>query len=388
MKNTIASKYFSVEFCEYGGDAFVRVTPDWGYIKNIPEFKVLETTSQSPKWHSEGENVIDHVRLSVDAACKYFADRSRYGEFDETTIYIVMLAVLFHDIGKGVTTKLGDDGLYHNPNHAVEGERITRRLLWDLGYYKREYICKLVRYHMHPLEIVAKSDWLERMFDLAHRCGGLRELALVKMFDLMGSKPTVPGAVEKSYNDLTKFMYSAKALDIYDNKPVIGPKTNLNRFIDENTIKVYVMMGLPGAGKSTYVDQNFKGDDYVIVSRDLIRSELGYCAEGEKFIGDKEQEKCVTEVFNQKMLSAAAQNKTIVLDNMNNRREYRDGYKKLLNEYNISWRYIYCEAPTLTHNIVRRYGQIDGELFQGMINHFDMPMYEEFDRLSVIISKS
>ena len=76
MKNTIASKYFSVEFCEYGGDAFVRVTPDWGYIKNIPEFKVLETTSQSPKWHSEGENVIDHVRLSVDAACKNFADRS------------------------------------------------------------------------------------------------------------------------------------------------------------------------------------------------------------------------------------------------------------------------------------------------------------------------
>lgn len=100
MKNTIASKYFSVEFCETAG--FVQVTPDWGYIKNIPEFKVLETTLQSPKWHSEGENVIDHVRLSVDAACKYFAERSRYGEFDETTIYIVMLAVLFHEDRKSV----------------------------------------------------------------------------------------------------------------------------------------------------------------------------------------------------------------------------------------------------------------------------------------------
>lgn len=387
MKNTIAGKFFRIEFDDEWKS--VRIMPDWVYIKSIPQFAILEQTLQSPKWHSEGENVIDHVRLCVNSACDYFSSRSRYGEFDESTIYTVMLAVLFHDVGKGVTTKLGDDGLYHNPNHAIESEKITRVLLWDLGYYRREFICKLVRYHMHPLEIINKPNWLEQMFDLAHICGGLRELSFVKMFDLQGSKPTVEGAVKKSYNDLSKFICSAKALNIYDNKPKIGPKTNLNKFSDkDNTLDVYVMIGLPGAGKSTYIENNFNGDDYVVVSRDLIRIELGYCKEGEKFIGDKEQESLVTDVFNQKMLSAAEQNKTIVLDNMNNRREYRDGYKKLLKDYNICWKYIYCEAPTLDTNIIRRAGQIDSDLFVGMINHFNMPMYDEYDKLTVVISNN
>ena len=379
-------KFFNISINE--STALYNISANWDYIESISEFNVLKSTPQSPKWHSEGPFVFDHVRLCVDSAIAYFSRPKSAGDFNIDTVSTVLMAVLFHDIGKGVTTELGDDGLYHNPNHAVVGEKLTRKLLWDLGYYKREYICKLVRYHMHPLDVINKKDWLERMFDLAHRCGGLRELALVKMFDLQGSKPTVEGASVYCYDSITKFINVAKCLDIYDSKPAIGPNTNLLKFCPpDNMLTVYVLVGLPGAGKSTYVNNYLSGDKYVLISRDVIRAELGYCANDEKFIGNKEQENKVTEVFNQKMLDAASQGKILVLDNMNNRREYRDGYKKLLKNYQVNWKYVYCEAPTLDTNIIRRHGQIDSKLFAGMIDHFDMPMYEEYDSLVINISR-
>lgn len=386
MNNYIVSRYFS--FTRNESTGLCDISANWSYIESVPEFAMLKTTPQSPKWHSEGAFVMDHVKLCVDYAISYFTKPINSARFNDDTILVVLMAVLFHDIGKGRATVLGDDGLYHNPNHATVGEKITRRLLWDLGYYKREYICNLVKYHMHPLDVIKKKDWFERMHDLSCKCGGLRELALLKMFDLQGSKPTVEGAIEHDYDSINKFINAAKYLDIYDSKPAIGPNTNLNKFCaSDNVVTVYVLLGLPGAGKSTYVDRYLSGDGYVHISRDEIRHELGYCGKDEKFIGDKEQEKLVTERFEQKMIEAAEQGKILVLDNMNNRREYRDSYKKILKGYDTRWKYVYCEAPTLDINIMRRHGQIDGDLFGGMIDHFDMPSYEEYESLRINITR-
>lgn len=58
---------------------------------------------------------------------------------------------------------------------------------------------------------------------------------------------------------------------------------------------IYVMIGIPGAGKSTWIKKNL-GEKFPIISRDLIREELGYCKEGEKFLGTPEQEETVTKI--------------------------------------------------------------------------------------------
>ena len=54
--------------------------------------------------------------------------------------------------------------------------------------------------------------------------------------------------------------------------------------------KVFIMLGCPGSGKSTYVAK--KRLPYV--SRDQIRIDLGYCGENEKYLGTREEEEEVT----------------------------------------------------------------------------------------------
>ena len=159
------------------------------------------------------------------------------------------------------------------------------------------------------------------------------------------------------------------------------------KFIDSKTKKhvdVAVMIGLPGSGKSTFAELLSKNDLYftngVIVSRDALRSELGFCKEGEKTVLSKHNENVVTDEFNERVLKAAKEGKPIILDNLNIKRKYRDGYKSLLSNYDVTWTYYYIEAPTLEDNIERRSGQVDKSVFKQMINDMEMPTADEYDK--------
>ena len=44
-------------------------------------------------------------------------------------------------------------------------------------------------------------------------------------------------------------------------------------------MKIYIMIGCPGSGKSTLIKRNLV-EDFPVVSRDIIREELGMCGVG------------------------------------------------------------------------------------------------------------
>lgn len=52
---------------------------------------------------------------------------------------------------------------------------------------------------------------------------------------------------------------------------------------------VYMLMGIPGAGKTTWIKNNLPG--IPVVSRDLIREELGIITEQHKQLGTPQQER-------------------------------------------------------------------------------------------------
>lgn len=93
---------------------------------------------------------------------------------------------------------------------------------------------------------------------------------------------------------------------------------NLIQYIKESKFKftVYLMVGIPGSGKSTWCQENHPELD--IVSRDKIRAELGYTKnEDEKAKLSWEQENKVTEKENEKIEKLASQGKDFIIDDTN-----------------------------------------------------------------------
>ena len=79
---------------------------------------------------------------------------------------------------------------------------------------------------------------------------------------------------------------------------------------------VYILCGMPGAGKSTFCKNNLP--NCKVVSRDIIRFELGYTSSVDnKSVGTKYQEQQVTIRENELIKEYLEAGYDIVLDNMN-----------------------------------------------------------------------
>lgn len=95
---------------------------------SVPELMAMANVPQDPRWHPEGD-VLTHSLLAADAAANLWdAEHSLLARRE-----IIVLAALFHDAGKPLTThtKLGR---VVSPGHAEVGERIViamgHRLDW------------------------------------------------------------------------------------------------------------------------------------------------------------------------------------------------------------------------------------------------------------------
>ena len=384
----IISKFFDMNtvFNPYD-ESLLEIDIHWDYIYSIPEFAALKTLHQSPKWHSESEFVSGHVER-VANECKSWIECKH--NLDEEFAVILMMSALFHDIGKATTTFFKEsDDMWHHYGHEVESEKITRRILWDLGYRLREKICGIVRWHMEPFNIIRSKDPVSKIIDLQNKVYSLRSLYYVQKFDMRGSRSADPELTKFDSILLDSFADICMSLNCFHSKNNIDDiKKKINDLTNKKpklTVEMYI--GLPGAGKDTAIAASMSdGKDRAIICRDDIRVELGFCEEGEKYLGTNDEENKVTEVFNRKLKDAAESGKVIVLNNMNNRRKYRDAYKQMLKDYNVCWKYIYVEASELNKNIERRKGQIHDLAFRKMVETFEFPTPEEYDVFQIVTS--
>lgn len=140
----------------------------------------------------------------------------------------------------------------------------------------------------------------------------------------------------------------------------------------------FIMCGIPGSGKSTYIEDNLNVDE--IVSRDIIRVELGYTKSvDEKFVGTREQEDKVTQYENKRIVELCKQNKTFVIDDINTGR-YRSNLIKLLRDNNAYIIGININTP-LDVCIERRKGQISPEVMKKIYNQKRPIKSDEVDEL-------
>ena len=372
---------------------------NWDFVWTLPHFKDMENTQQNPRWHSEG-NCLKHVQLTCEHAIRYMeedTDRSLRNK------RLFILAALFHDVGKPKTTFKGEkDGNWHSYGHENVGSKIAREMLWDWDIYEREYIAHMVKWHMEPL-FYQKAKNPKGLVDKITKEVPYKDIYLLKMCDLEGAlQDPSCSTKERDKVILTEFYNEGEELN---NVPWISmlkffplrAHMDINRHVgcsgeipcykSNESTEIHMMIGLPGSGKNRYIEylkEHNPDKEFVVLSRDDIRVELGYCSENEKIVGSDKQEKMVTKLFDERLKEAVEHNKPVIINNVNQSKKRRQAFKTFLGNKKIRWYYWYIEAPTLETNLERRKGQIPEGVFHNMIQNFDFPEPEEYTNLIVV----
>lgn len=326
---------------------------DFDYIVNgilKPFTDDLKNTHQELSWHGE-DDVLTHTLMVL----KELINLSEYQKLSKLEKLTVFLAACFHDVGKIVCTKV-IDGKIRSYNHGKVGAKLVRSYFYkDLGIggkkellYLREAVCLLIKYHSNPvytayddgadrkiLTIAANSE-LTPLFsikllsilstsDVLGRIGSEKEEHVEKInyFSLLAKELGVYETYYKFNNDLTKFKYL--------NKETLWYNDNL---YDSSKCEVILIVGLPGTGKDTYVNNNLGGLN--VICLDDIREELN--------VKPGEDESKVITIAKNRAKEYLRKNISFVWNATNVSSITRSGLISLFHDYHASVKIIYLET--------------------------------------------
>lgn len=353
-----------------------NVTPNWEFIDSLEEFKAMKTCHHSHRFHTEG-SPYNHTKLVVETAIKYLSLSDKDWHYQA-----LLMAALFHDISKPRVTVYDETKKdWSAPFHADKSAKMTRIILFDWpDIEQREYIVNLVRNHMVMHHILEKDiKKIKEKLKIFHNRREFEDSCYLLLFDSLSS-------IGINDNPDAKRAYFRRVFSLREYVP--------NKEIStENKLPVYLLIGLPGSGKSTYAEKLIKENNWPedrVLSRDTVRSILGFCKNGEKYVGSQSEENAVTKYINNKMIEFAKENKPFVIDNTHMFEKYRNSIKETLKNFKISYNFVYIEGPSLSEIINRRendgFGDKSEEIIYGFLEKFEFPRPYEYD--SLIISKN
>lgn len=112
-----------------------------------------------------------------------------------------------------------------------------------------------------------------------------------------------------------------------------------------SSFNVWIMCGLPGSGKSTYIKENLP-NDIEIINQDSIRVELGIMDNiNKKKIGNSEQEKEVKRINFERIDNCINNRKDFVVDNTNIKSGYVQNLYDRLKKVGANVKIIIIDTP-------------------------------------------
>lgn len=141
----------------------------------------------------------------------------------------------------------------------------------------------------------------------------------------------------------------------------------------------YLMVGIPGSGKSYCISHNFYSPEFIVLSTDQLIEDYAksinknYDEVFEDYIGD------ATELFFHLLKDAIRKGQSIIVDRTNLTKKSRRRIMSLVPaDYNKTAIVVTCDSETRNQRLISRKGkQIPADVIEKMIAWYDPPEYEE-----------
>jgi len=358
-----------------------------------PWARPMATCMQDPIWHAEGD-VWTHTQM----VCDQLHQLDCWPELSRPTQLKLLLTALLHDSGKPKVTQVEEaTGRIRSPKHAQLGMRIARRCLMELQcpLQLREEICHLILFHGRPpylgkkstrrssqqlstatenqlveLELIRLSNFMDHrlmhLFALTDARGRICETGSREdTIDLWALLAEEKDCLKRPYqfaNDHARFLFHRNKLD------------NLHYVPHENyRCKMTIMVGLPGAGKDTWLQHN--RPELPVVSLDGLRQELG--------VLPTDNQGRVVQAARERCREFLRSHTDFAMNATNTTRQIRQLWTDLGADYNARIEMVYIEPslPRLIEQNSGRDARVPLDVVQRLIDKLDPPTLAECHEL-------
>ncbi|MEQ1503384.1 MAG: AAA family ATPase [Myxococcota bacterium] len=253
------------------------VPPSWDALQALERVRALAGCVQDPVHHAEGDVWI-HTRMVLEV----LVELPSWQALDPVGRHVTWLACLWHDVGKPATTRIEPDGRVSARGHSRVGERIVRRMGYELGvpFALREAVCGLIRYHQIPFFAIDAEDPVRVACEVTQVCRA-DWLAVVAEADLRGR---ICADTQRILDAIALFRELCAEQGCLDRpRPFPDDHTRIAYLRstgrspdvpvhDDRRGTLVMTCGLPGAGKDTWLARCHPG--IAVVSLDQLRAEL------------------------------------------------------------------------------------------------------------------
>jgi len=365
-------------------------TYNWQDLKSAHSWIAdMSGVIQDPVHHAEGD-VETHVKMVIDALLSL----PEFIELSDEDKNILFTATLLHDVEKRSTTEVefidGRDQVTAR-NHARKGEKTARLILYrdyPSPFSIREHICKLVRLHGAPLWAIEKENpqkavveaslyvntkllYLLAKADAIGRICPDKDSLLERLefFKMLCEENNCWGETRKFPSELSRFYYLNKQEASVDYEP----------FDDLGSV-VYVLSGVPGSGKDTYIKKNLP--NIPVISLDDIRRDTTIDKKVRSTTGS------VVQIAKDRARVFLRKKESFVWNATNITKDMRSRMNSLFHEYNAKVCIVYIESEykaLLKQNSNREY-KVPEHIIEELIEKIEMPDYSEAQLIDFAIN--
>jgi predicted kinase len=381
------------------------------YFPLLHEFSVTE---QDKIWHAEGDVAI-HTDMVLSQLYKLLDTDAQH--IVGIKRQILILSALLHDIAKPVTTRRkeinGAERVVASKHEEAGASYLSTKLMeLPLKHKSIMIIMGLVGFHQVPKLLVIRNKnycdylhlslnadlellyWLE-LADMKGRiCEDLeQQIDLLEQFRMFAEDYEL-WCVESPYESILKNIQikPSHKEQTYLNGYAISQLANGQISMPEEAVaknyqgaqeysNLYVMCGISGSGKSTWIAQNLP--EFEVISLDEIRTELNGKRDCQKNKGQ------VLQLAKLRLKEALASKRNVVWDATNIRKDFRKIICDLGLNYGalITIVALQIKEGTLRTNNKNREHVIDDDIIFSQLNKLEWPSFTEGHRMLTIGEK-